>query len=37
LKESVLLHVAIAGHCEAIARHRSDPGRPTRLKPVLGK
>ncbi len=28
--ESILLR-------EAIARHRSDPGRPTRLKPALRK
>jgi hypothetical protein len=37
VKEWVLLRVAMAGHCEAIARHRSDPGRPIWLKPALRK
>ena len=37
VKEWVLLREAMAGHCEAIAGHRSDPGRPICLKPALGK
>jgi hypothetical protein len=37
VKEWLLLRVAMAAHCEAMARHRSDPGWPTRLKPALRK